>query len=72
MTVTTTGQRLAAGLLADDAATAKTSTGPCAHCRRRISPGDRYARLVPSGKVVHVHCVALIVMPRRGRVPAIR
>jgi len=58
VTVATVAERLAANLLADDAATAKTSTRPCAVCRRRIGRGDRYARLVPSGKLAHLPCVA--------------
>lgn len=70
MTVTTTQQRLAAGLLADGAATAHTSAWPCCLCPHPIARGDRYARLVATGRYAHLACIARLAAARR--VPVIR
>jgi hypothetical protein len=70
MTVTTPEQRLAANLLAEDAATAKAAAGPCCLCRHVIARGDRYARIVTSGQLAHIACVARLAL--RRPVPVIR
>ncbi|WP_300611054.1 hypothetical protein [Trebonia sp.] len=46
------------GPLAVDAATASTAAGPCHLCERAILRGERYARLVPSGRLAHLACIA--------------
>ena len=56
-TTTVPGAQLPAPL-AVDAATAERLLGPCAICRRPIIRYQRFARLVPDGRRVHVTCVA--------------
>jgi hypothetical protein len=51
----TIAERLAAGIIATDAATATRPAGPCAECQKAILAGDRFARLL-SGKLAHVSC----------------
>lgn len=43
--------------LVTDAATASTAAGPCHLCQRGIWRGQRYARLVPSGRLAHLVCI---------------
>jgi hypothetical protein len=57
--------------LAEDATTATGNAGPCSLCQRAVLAGDRYALLVPSGKLAHLHCIAMAAQRRRA-VPAIR
>jgi hypothetical protein len=44
--------------LATGAAAASVAAGPCALCQHGILRGDRYARLVPSGRLAHLTCIA--------------
>lgn len=44
--------------LAEDAATASTTVGACHLCQRGILRGQRYGRLVPSGRIAHVVCIS--------------
>ena len=62
MTTTAPGVQLPAPL-ATDAATASVAAGPCALCQSAILRGQRYARLVPSGRLAHAHCVARMATP---------
>jgi hypothetical protein len=71
MTVTTTEQRLLdRWLLATDAAVAERPAGPCALCHHGILRGDRYAALVPSGKLAHIACTGRLAL--RQRIKTIR
>ncbi len=71
MSVMTTEQRLALGLLATDARIALTG-GSCALCPNGIVRGDRVATL-PGGHAAHLGCIGRTALaPRRHGVPAIR
>ena len=59
-------------VLATDADTAATSTARCCLCQRTVLHGERYALLVPSGRVAHLHCIGQMATVRRRGAPNIR
>jgi hypothetical protein len=58
-------------VLAIDAVAATKSTARCCLCRRTVLPGERYARLVPTGQPAHLFCIGQNTSVRRCSVPVI-
>lgn len=53
--------------IATDAAVATRPVGPCAICERGVLRGARYALAYPSGKIVHISCIAEQALAPAGR-----
>lgn len=53
--------------LAVDAAVAQSQAGPCTLCGQPVRRGQRYARLLVSGRLAHTACIGLAAGATAGR-----